>query len=145
MTTIEVPPARREAARELSIASRGRDAWKIYTHLIVDSHEDLGLDLSTDSHWFHLVTPDGYPAVWDVLWLKLTGASDDMESPDYAETEVHECGTFYDMRPRLAAIIDHPRRVPGSAVDCKVNEWALHFQLPILDPAPDCLRTDPRH
>ena len=144
MTTIEVPPARREAARELSIASRGRDAWKIYAHLIVDSHEDLGLSLSTDSHWFYRVTPDGYPAVWDVVWLKMTGTSDDIESAGYKEEEVPECGTFYDMRTRLAAILDHKRRVPGSPVHCVVNEWALHYQLPNLNPAPDCLRTD-RH
>jgi hypothetical protein len=143
MTTIEVPPARREAARELSIAARG-DFMKIRANLVLPYHDDLRLELVTGSHWFYQVTADGLPATWDVVWVENVSTSDDMFSKDYQEEERHECGDFYDLRSRVKALLKHKRRVPDSPVDVNIHEWAMHFQLPTLNPAPDCLRPD-RH
>jgi len=138
------------AARRLSVAARSRDLWHAHTMLVLPSHADLGVGLSTDTHWFYLPAADGTPAVWDVLWLEALGDATDVEGDaadggygyqDYEEVSRHECGTFTDLLERVGAILENPRRVAGSAVDVQINEWALLLQLPLLHPAPACART----
>lgn len=135
---MDIPTA---AAREMLLCARGRNLYSRYTMLYLPRDENLGVELSTDPAWFYLRTPDGESAVWEAIWHEAVPHADpDPRDPEpYDEVMHQECGTFFDLRSRIEALLAEPR-LRGS-VDVQINEWAVHYLLPNLTPAPECVRT----
>jgi hypothetical protein len=136
-------PFAAEAAHTLAICDRDA-AWRLHARLQLPEHENLRVEPSTDTRWFHLHTPHGQPAVWDVLWLELVAVPAPFDEVDYDEIERHEAWTFAELPARLTEILECSARVDGSAVDVQINEWALHYLLPLLRVAALTPTTPPR-
>ena len=117
------------------LASFDRRRTDARARTLAPPHDDLDCNTSTDLRWLHLFTDTGEPAVWDATWFELTGTSPDPETDGCREEERHERGTFADLHERITAILGHEHRTPGTRVDLRVCEWALHFQLPQLYPS----------